>query len=736
LAVLWILCFWRYFARAPENRVSLPTGDFTDHFYVLRSFAYDELRAGRFPLWGGDGVFSVYPFQADPESVLFYPPAILNLGIWLALGRDHLPLSAFQLESLGHVLLLSLLTYLFLRSEVRRRSAALLGAVAFSYSGYVLSYPLLQISFLEAATWLPLALLGARLLDQTGRKRYLVLTAVAFTLAFLAGNPQNLTFLAYTTLAYYAYRSWLRRARWQQVARNILLIGLLTVALSAVQLLPSIEWWRHSTRAGIPFEQAAVGLPPEDIVQMLLTGLVSWWQPVYVGFLTLVLAFLAGVSGRRRNTPFWVGLGIVALIFSFGKNVFGFEAAFLALPGFGLFRDQERHAYLVTFSLAVLAAYGADLLLSPLDESAARLVSGAARWLRRALPAAFLFLAAVVYLNRAGMEAVDARQFPAHVAVLFLCLCLTTMLLHLQLHRLSLRPAMGGLLLLVLVFDLFSINRARYYAPLHDPNAVSPFWQPVVSDPGFFRVQEDNFPLQTDVAGRRALRQAWGVAIRMADYREFLVRVAAEVRWKLTGVRYVVTSAWGHPMATKPAVIPGEIVSQEGEGATLKQLYRLPGEPRPAWIVHQVLLAESRDQLYDLLNAPGFDPFGAAVLLHPVAVEPCDPSADAVTLTRFEPNRVSLDVHLGAGGLLVLGEVTYPGWRVYINGQRAGLSEADGVLRAVALPAGDWHVEFRFRPVTFYAGAAISALTVLGLAAWAAAGRMRREGTRRRLAKG
>ena len=45
LAALWGLFFWRYFAPDPVDRVALPTGDFTDHFYVLRSFAFDQLRA-------------------------------------------------------------------------------------------------------------------------------------------------------------------------------------------------------------------------------------------------------------------------------------------------------------------------------------------------------------------------------------------------------------------------------------------------------------------------------------------------------------------------------------------------------------------------------------------------------------------------------------------------------------------------------------------------------------------
>ncbi len=735
LLALWAFFFWRYFAPAAVDRVALPVGDFTDHFYVLRSFAYDEFRAGRFPLWGGDGVFSVYPFQADPESALFYPPVTLNLLFWLALGWERFPLAGFQLEALGHVLLASVLTYLFLRGEVRKRLAAVLGSVAFAYSGYLISYPLQQISFLEAAVWLPLALLGVRgLTGQTSevsedfgslRRRYLVLTAVAFTLAFLPGNPQNLTFLFYTTLAYYAYRCWRTRTPWRVAVGRMALIGLLTVGLSAVQLFPSVEWWRHSTRASIPFEKAAVAFPPEDIVQLVLTGLVSWWQPLYVGVLSLVLAFVAGVTARRRDTPFWVGLAVVALIFSLGKNVFGFEMAYLTLPGYGLFRNQERHAYLVTFALAVLAAYGADVFLSPLRRPDRRLVGEVARWLRRALPAVFVLLLAAIVLNRMQLDVGDGRETPSHLAVLFLCLALAVMLFHLRLYRRGARRAMGVLLLLVLVFDLFSLNRARYYAPYHDPHTVSPLWQQVLSDPGFFRVQEDEFPIIRDVPGRRRLREVWGVAIKLAHYDEFLNRAFEDVRWKLLGVKYVVT--WRGSLVTwQNKAVEAEMLAREGEGETLKHLYRLPGEPRPAWVVHDVLVAASRDELYGRLNAPDFDPWATAVLWKPAPVEPGDPAADEVTLTHFEPDRVAVRARLGAAGLLVLGEVTYPGWQVWVNGQRAELYEADGVLRAVALPPGEWQVEFRFRPVTFYAGAAVSALTILALLGWVVVERKQR----------
>ncbi len=725
LVVLWALFFWRYFAPDPADLVALPPGDFSDHFYVLRSWAYDQFLAGRFPLWGGEGVFSVYPFQADPESALLYPPVAITLLFWLVRGWEWFPMNGFMMEAVAHILLASMLTYLFLRQLVRHRSAALLGSVAFSYGGYLVSYPLQQISFLEAAVWLPLALLEVRRLSDTGRLRHLVLTAVAFTMAFLPGNPQNLTFLVYTTLAYYAYLCWRTRKPWHLLLRHVLLIGLFTLGLSAVQLFPSVEWWRLSIRASIPFEMAATGFLPQDIVQLILTGVVSWWQPLYVGLLSLALVLVAGACSRQRDVPFWVGLALVALVLSLGKHVFGFEVAYLALPGVGLFRNQERHAYLVTFALAVLAAYGADVLLSPLSRQVGRFVAQLARWLRGALLAVFLLLVAVLLLSQMQIGASGGAKVAPSLAVVVLCLALVTLLFHLRLYRRRSRPMWGTLLLVVLVLDLFSVNRSRFYAPVHNPHARSPLWQQVLDDPGFFRVQEgEGFPITGSVPGRRQLRGVWGVAIPLAHYDEFLQRVPEEVRWKLMGVKYVVTD---RSSLVLTGGVEAERLAQEGEGESLQVLYRLPEAPRAAWVVHRVTVAADREELYDRLSMPDFDPFASAVLWEPVPIEEGDPTRDQVRLVHFEPNRIALDAHLESAGLLVLGEVTYPGWRVYVDGQRVPVHEANGVLRAVALPPGDFQVDFRFRPGTFYAGVAVSASTLLALAGWALVCGLRRK---------
>jgi hypothetical protein len=86
------------------------------------------------------------------------------------------------------------------------------------------------------------------------------------------------------------------------------------------------------------------------------------------------------------------------------------------------------------------------------------------------------------------------------------------------------------------------------------------------------------------------------------------------------------------------------------------------------------------------------------------------------------PERVVAEVTANYGGLLVLTDLDYPGWIAEENGKRLPILRADGFFRAVALPAGTHRVVFRYRPLSFYAGAAISGLALLALAGLCYAG--------------
>jgi hypothetical protein len=59
---------------------------------------------------------------------------------------------------------------------------------------------------------------------------------------------------------------------------------------------------------------------------------------------------------------------------------------------------------------------------------------------------------------------------------------------------------------------------------------------------------------------------------------------------------------------------------------------------------------------------------------------------------------------------------------------------ADGLILGVPVASGHHHVVFRYRPPAMSAGIALSAVTTVGLVAWAAVDhrRRRRSGVRRR----
>ena len=53
------------------------------------------------------------------------------------------------------------------------------------------------------------------------------------------------------------------------------------------------------------------------------------------------------------------------------------------------------------------------------------------------------------------------------------------------------------------------------------------------------------------------------------------------------------------------------------------------------------------------------------------------------------------------------------GWRARVDGQSVDVYRADYGLRAVPLEAGVHEIEFEYRPFLFYAGAVLSAATLL-----------------------
>lgn len=712
------LFFWRLLLPGQEDRLMFPLGDFSYQFYSWRSLVYQALRSGQLPLWT-PAIYSGYPLQADPQSALFYPLSVLfNVGA-LLVGVRTFPFRLLELEVIFHVFLASLFLYLLLRGQLRRRSSALLGGIVFAYGGYLTSYPLLQMAILESAIWLPLALLGIWRRYKLGKRHALWLTALAFTMSILAGHPQTSMLLIYATLSYQAYYLYRTQTRWYLGLRDVLFLLAMTAGLSAVQLLPSWQYMRFSSRAKLSLAQAGAGFPLEDLVQFVLTGLVSLWHPLYIGIWPLLLVGIGLVlPNRRRGEPgslairsdkvFWYAFTSVAFLLSFGDRLLGFDLAYLLLPGYRLFQRQERLAFLISFGLSVLAACSMDSFWQAWSRPVRRRVANATHFLKGLLGLLFIALLVVVALHRQGLDPSDSGQLPKHVAILFLAMTGSVLLLEGRLYVVRSSRLWRALSLVLVAVNLFATNRDLNQVPL---KAAYPVTRPIVlmrEDQSMFRYQDDD-RLPPQSACFHGLEETWGIApIRPANYVHFLESAPEAVRWKLLNVKYVIT--WRADLVSREGVVvPADVVYQQGEGKDALYVHRLR-EPGPrAWIVRGVYVARNEDELYGYMRSPYFDPRRAAILREPLLLPTLPSDAqDEITIAIRKPMQIRIKTRLDAEGLLVLSEVNYPGWQAYVNGRATRIYEAYGILRAVLLPAGESVVEFRYRPLTFFLGAGLS----------------------------
>jgi hypothetical protein len=132
----------------------LPNAYDTDAFYApFATFLHDRLSHGDLPLWN-PFAFSGQPFAADPQSGVFYPPALVSYGL-LA------PATGMVLLVTFHYQLATLSSYAFARLVGAGRLGAVYAGLAFGVSGYLLARSQ-ALGLLSGAAWLAACVAAAQ----------------------------------------------------------------------------------------------------------------------------------------------------------------------------------------------------------------------------------------------------------------------------------------------------------------------------------------------------------------------------------------------------------------------------------------------------------------------------------------------------------------------------------------------------------------------------------------------
>lgn len=732
LALLWGLFFWRFLTPNPIDQLRFAVGDFTLHYFAFASYHVEQIQAGNwFPLWNPYN-YAGDPFMGNVQWATWYPLRFLTA--FLSRGQA-LSIELYQFEMLLHYLIAGWLMFIFLRQLVGRRDSAFLGALLYTYGGYLAGYPMLQPSVLAAVTWTPLLMLGVHLSctrrgwDVAG----VLLGSVAIALSFLGGHPQTTMQMIYFAGAYLVFLGWQGKMPLSGIAwRGVILVGL-GVGLAMVQLLPAVEFTALSARVQDLFYDAkSNGFGAGEFFHVLYPFIISSWSPLYIGVVGLLMV-VGALLNYRPAYHFWVIVIIVGLLLSMGGKNVVYDVFYLVVPGFSTFRQQERIASIVVFSLVVLATYRLDLLLSKalLDSTKERFVRGL-----HAVGTSVLALGATLASPFIVAEFID---FPLREDVTFFDLMQEVMTLVAVISVLywvwyvwqksyaGKRWHVSLPIIALVVVDLFTFNTR--YSINFVPNEA----QYITQAPAFFDLlRRDVSDITWRVDGGASL-QGHGTYWRIPDMygtgpfelgtTERLLRIGVDKRWELFAVRYASQPLGSQPPEQVSLSVIGEGVNYFGGYYTLYELEN----PRPmAHLVYDVRYPEGDyEDLNDRRQAVRAIVNGAIHLRETGVVgealprdlsgeRPEGASVDGFQMVTSE--HVRMIVNTPERALLTVSIPHYPIWRASVDGEAVDIIEVYGGLIGILLETGEGQeVVLTTHSESYETGHLLSLLSLLAL---------------------
>jgi hypothetical protein len=719
----------------PEPGHALGSHDMRALFVPWLELTRTALWQGRLPFWHA-AQFSGYPFLANPQVALFYPPTWVALLLPVRLG--------ISVWGWLHLVLAGTGMYALTRVLHGRGAGPWLAGLTFAFSGYsAVRLWAGHIGLLATATWLPWLLL---LTWWAFRRRSAwagVLTGVPLGLAILAGHTTSLIYvgLVWGCFGLYAWAGgWSAEkqvesmgVRGVRIGRIFLLALLTGLLLSSVQLLPLLQFSRLSSRAAeATFEFAsAYSFPPTHLITLLVP--IFFGEPLRIGYWSVpnfeeltwyigVLPLLAlAIAWRKpdRHTLFYTALTVAGVLLALGSYGFLYRLAWEWLPPFRLARVPARALLFVAMAL--------PLLLGQLANRPPDMAVG--RWIRH--------LAAIIAVSgAAAVAATGALFFAIHPTdtsgrlwhqlggwLMALVVLLAGAGVWWWYNRPNLPPRRrkqaAFLLALLIVIDLWSFGIPFIRT---SPVQPDPFWHAAAS-----LVQEGTearvLPWGVDIFSQNGAWQAGLHSIFGYNALEVGTHVALaasvpdprSTAYDILGAGYVI-SPWPleqYGDGERPLTLIGE-----ASGGWLYQRARVLPLART---VSQAEIIPDDGAAIARIHAADFDPVTTVILEDaPPCVLTGEGTAGSAEIVARHDGFWHIRTRTTGPALLVLSETAYPGWEVWVNGERHPWQRAYTAVRAVCLPVGESEVVWRYRPIIFAWGGLLS---VVGLGVVAVAWR-------------
>ena len=683
-----------------------------------RAAVREALVNGRLPLWNRF-VLAGNPLLATAQASILHP------ATWLGI---FLPLPLSWTFSCAFTIFLAILSaHLFFRELCSSELAALVGAVGWGFSTYVLFWDGWAVG--PSIATIPLLFLGLRRLARVPDAGGGVgITAAALTLSFHGGHPETFFHCLAAGAVYFLWEVFPRdqRRRSRRAFAGALAAGLLAFGLAAPVLLPLLEALPHSAeyaarRAALTQGRPRQSVPAGEAARRLTPAILPFAHGIYgrspvqerrqdgsgmpLGYAGAVLLPLAAVGafGRRpRERGIFLGFFLAGL--AYGASTPILLDVTSRLPGFSLALNY-RLVFLAPLGLAGLAAIGANRLVDH---------RSAIRRLAIAAAAVAVLLALLFALSRGVFR--ERELPPDFVAVSFAEEALPVLLLGAAALLAGTRARSAVAAAVVLLVGQRFLEMSGVY-PTLPSRSLAP------SLPTLASLPQGGDPYRVAAAGAD-LRPNGAVLFGLEDVRgyESLVlrrfdetyplwcrrQFASHNRIEYLGASFLSYLNARYAVATPDAPAPpGWTAVARGREAAV---FRNPRSLGRAFVPRRIRgEPDARKRLAEMGAATDF---GDTVWLS--GPQRDLPNGNADLRVREIGSDLVIEADAREPVLVATSVADWPGWRAETAGKALEVTTVDHAFVGFWLPAGRHVVRLYYLPGSFLLGVALSLLAVLG----------------------
>lgn len=691
--------------------------------YVWKKEAFDQIKNGQMPLWN-IYTFSGTPLLANFQSSVFNPLNIfLFLPFWLG----------WSILIFSQQILASIFMFIYLRNMKLSSSASIFGSIIWIFSGVFISW-LEWGTYLTSYLWLPLILLS---IDKIFTKSKYWFFVLVFSLAapVFGGHIQMAFYSWLVSFCYLVFRHFQKNNA--KISLFIFSAFILAVLITSVQTIPTFEFLSLSNRdVDQPFLRPDWFLPYKHLISFVAPDFfgnptrLNYWGVFnyiefngYFGIISLIFAVFAFLSFKKKAEIRFFSIMFVLSFLLAVSNPISRLPFVLHLP-FISSAQPSRLLSLIVFSLAVLSAWGFEKFIrEKLTKSMIGIIA--------IFGLVFLILwFASVSLPHLFEPTVDVAN-PSIVAQRNLILPSLIFLYFVFLSfSKKLIPPKVLIIAVLLVVSLDLVRLAKSFEPFSKREWLYPDTQltkMISENIGLGRIIETDrriFPpnismqygVQTMDGYDPLYLKNYATAISAWQQKSGEPNVGSfnrMVRFEniespmadLYSVRYILS----FKKLENPKL---KEIGQEGT----TRLYYNSNALEKVYITRNSTDTVSDEESLKNLIRSNSEEFkvttttGLGKSLNGVLEE-----GEKIKIKSYRPGHVALGLTTKSEALVVLTDNYYPGWSVYINGEKKELIKTNYAQMGVLAPGGENTIDFKFEPKSARIGQIISLISLLSL---------------------